>query len=101
MEKRIYKIASVCGSGYATSGWIAARLKDALQERGIEVDITEIKVMDLAMVVDNYDLVVSASELNDIYNVPVVASSSIITGIGFEETLEKIIGKLKEVDEKK
>jgi galactitol PTS system EIIB component len=101
MEKRAYKIASVCGSGYATSGWIAARLKDALQERGIEAEITEIKVMDLAMVVDNYDLVVSASELSDIYNVPVVASSSIITGIGFEETLAKIIGKLQEVDDKK
>ena len=101
MEKRAYKIASVCGSGYATSGWIAARLIDALQERGIEAEITEIKVMDLAMVVDNYDLVVSASELSDIYNVPVVASSSIITGIGFEETLAKIIGKLQEVDDKK
>jgi len=101
MENRIFKIASVCGSGYATSGWIAARLKDALQERGIEADITEVKVMDLAMVVDNYDLIVSASELSDIYSIPVVASSSIITGIGFEETLAKIIGKLQEVANKK
>ncbi len=97
--KKIYKIASVCGSGYATSGWIAARLKDALKEKDIEVDITEVKVMDLAMVVDNFDLVVSASELSDIYNVPVVASSSIITGIGFDETLAKIIRKLEEVKE--
>jgi len=97
--KKIYKIASVCGSGYATSGWIAARLKDALKEKDIEVDITEVKVMDLAMVVDNFDLVVSASELSDIYNVPVVASSSIITGIGFDETLAKIIQKLEEVKE--
>lgn len=99
--KRIYKIASVCGSGYATSGWIAAKLKDALVEKGIEVEITEVKVMDLAMVVDNFDLVVSASELNDIYSVPVVASSSIITGIGFDETLEKIVHKLQEVKDKK
>ena len=98
---RKYKIASVCGSGYATSGWIAAKLKDALTEKGIEVEITEVKVMDLAMVVENFDLVVSASELNDIYNVPVVASSSIITGIGFDETLEKIIKKLMEVENKK
>ncbi len=83
-SKRTYKIASVCGSGYATSGWIAARLKDALAEKNIEVEITEVKVMDLAMVVDNFDLIVSASELSDIYSVPVVASSSIITGIGFD-----------------
>ena len=100
-SNRVYKIASVCGSGYATSGWIAARLKDALNEKGFSVDITEVKVMDLAMVVDNFDLVVSASELSDIYGVPVVASSSIITGVGFDETLEKITKLLKEVPDKK
>jgi PTS system galactitol-specific IIB component len=94
---RPYKIASVCGAGYATSGWIAARLKDALEEKGIEAEINEIKVVDLALVAENYDLIVSASELSDIYNVPVVASSSIITGIGFDETLAKIIKKLEEV----
>lgn len=99
-SKKVYKIASVCGSGYATSGWIAARLNDALLEKGFEVEITEVKVMDLAMVVDNFDLIVSASELSNIYDVPVVASSSIITGIGFDETLEEIIGKLKEVKDK-
>lgn len=101
MENRIFKIASVCGSGYATSGWIAARLGDALKERNIDADISEVKVVDLALVAENYDLIVSASELSDIYNVPVVASSSIITGIGFDETLEKIIKKLEEVKDKK
>ena len=98
--ERVFKIASVCGSGYATSGWIATKPIDALEEHGIQAEIKEVKVMDLAMVVDNYDLVVSASELSDIYGVPVVASSSIITGIGFEETLKEIIEKLKEVEEK-
>ncbi len=95
-----FKIASVCGSGYATSGWIAAKLLDALQDKGIDAEITEVKVMDLAMVVENFDLIVSASELSDIYGTPVVASSSIITGIGFDETLEQIINKLKEVEDK-
>ena len=99
-QKRVYRIASVCGAGYATSGWIAAKLREALQEKNIEADITEVKVVDLALVAENYDLIVSASMLNDIYNVPVVASSSVITGIGFDETLETIIKKLKEVDDK-
>ena len=100
-NKRPYKIASVCGAGYATSGWIAVKLKEALQLKGIEVEITEVKVVDLALVAENYDLIVSASGLSDIYNVPVVASSSIITGIGFDETLAKIIKKLEEVEDKK
>jgi galactitol-specific phosphotransferase system IIB component len=71
------------------------------EERNIDADISEVKVVDLALVAENYDLIVSASELSDIYNVPVVASSSIITGIGFDETLEKIIKKLEEVKDKK
>lgn len=97
---KVFKIASVCGSGYATSGWIAAKLSDALEENGIRAEISEVKVVDLAMIADNFDLVVSASGLSDIYDVPVVASSSILTGIGFDETIKEIIEKLKEVENK-
>ena len=91
-----YRIASVCGSGYATSGWIAAKLRAALADKDIDADISEMKIMDLAMAAGNFDLIVSASKLSDIYGVPVIASSSIITGVGFEETLEKIIAALQE-----
>jgi galactitol PTS system EIIB component len=93
--KSRYRIASVCGSGYATSGWIAAKLRSALAVRGIEADISEMKIMDLAMAAGNFDLIVSASKLSDIYNTPVIASASIITGVGFEETLEQIIASLQ------
>ncbi len=92
-EKK-YKIASVCGAGYATSTWIARRLNDALTERGIDAEITEMKIMDLALSAGNYDLIVTASNLGDIYDVPVVVSTSIITGIGFEETVDKVISIL-------
>jgi len=97
---RKFRIASACGAGYATSGWIAAKLMDALQGKGIDADITEVKIMDLAMVAQDFDLIVSASQLSDVYEVPVVASSSIITGVGFDVTLEKIISILKMVEDK-
>jgi PTS system galactitol-specific IIB component len=86
-----YKIASVCGAGLATSTWIAMRLRDALTERGLEVDISELKIMDLALSATNYDLIVSASNLGQVYDVPVVVSTSILTGIGFDETVDKIV----------
>lgn len=90
IEKKVYKIASVCGAGLATSTWIAIKLKEALAERGLETEISEMKVVDLALSAFNYDLIVSASHLSDIYGVPVVESISIITGIGFDDTIEKI-----------
>jgi len=90
-QTRKYRIASVCGAGLATSTWIATRLNEALKERGLQVDITEMKIMDLALSASNYDLIVSASNLGQVYGVPVVVSTSILTGIGFDETVDKIV----------
>jgi PTS system galactitol-specific IIB component len=92
--KKKYKIASVCGSGYATSGLISAKLKTTLAGKGIDADFTELKIMDLAMTARNFDLIISASKLNDIYGVPVIPGLSILTGIGFEDTVETIISQL-------
>ncbi len=94
-QSRKYRIASVCGAGLATSTWIAQRLKDALNERGLEVDITEMKIMDLALSAGNYDLIVSASNLGQVYDAPTVVSTSILTGIGFDDTVDKIVQILK------
>lgn len=94
-RKRRYKIASVCGAGLATSTWIATKLADILAEHGIDADISEVKIMDLGMSADNYDLIVSASALGDAYGVPVVQTTSILTGIGLEETVGKILEVLR------
>ena len=86
-----YRIASVCGAGLATSTWIATRLRESLEARGLEVDITEMKIMDLALSATNYDLIVCASNLGQAYDVPVVRSTSILTGIGFDDTVDEIV----------
>lgn len=99
-EKRKYKVASVCGAGLATSTWIATRLKDSLAERGIDTEITEMKIMDLALSATNFDLIVSASNLGQVYDVPVVVSTSILTGVGFEDTVDEIVRILTRKEEK-
>ena len=89
-KNKKYKIASVCGAGLATSTWIATKLGQSLAERGIEAEITEMKIMDLALSASDFDLIVSASNLGNVYDVPVVVSTSILTGIGFDETVDQI-----------
>ena len=89
-EKKKYKIASVCGAGLATSTWIATKLSHSLAERGLEVEVTEMKIMDLALSASDFDLIVSASNLGDVYDAPTVVSTSILTGIGFDETVDEI-----------
>jgi PTS system galactitol-specific IIB component len=99
-NKKVYKIASVCGAGLATSTWIATKLKDKLAEQDIDADITEVKIMDLSLSASNYDLIVSASNLGDVYGVPVVVSTSILTGVGFEDTIKEIVKILEGSEDK-
>jgi PTS system galactitol-specific IIB component len=89
-----YKIASVCGAGLATSTWIATKLTQCLAERGLDVEVTEMKIMDLALSAGDFDLIVSASNLGSVYDAPTVVSTSILTGIGFDDTIEEIVGIL-------
>ena len=89
-----YKIASVCGAGLATSTWIATKLTESLAERGLDVEVTEMKIMDLALSAGDFDLIVSASNLGSVYDAPTVVSTSILTGIGFDDTIEEIVGIL-------
>jgi len=96
-----YKIASVCGAGLATSTWIANKLTQSLAERDIEAEITEMKIMDLALSASNFDLIVSASNLGNVYDAPVVVSTSILTGIGFEDTIDNIIEILRSKEDEK
>jgi PTS system galactitol-specific IIB component len=90
-EKKKYKIASVCGAGLATSTWIATKLAQSLGERGIDVAVTEMKIMDLALSAGDFDVIVSASNLGNVYDAPTVVSTSILTGIGFDETVDEIV----------
>jgi PTS system galactitol-specific IIB component len=94
-----YKIASVCGAGLATSTWIATKLTESLAERGIDVEVTEMKIMDLALSAGDFDLIVSASNLGNVYDAPTVVSTSILTGIGFDDTVDEIVGILTGEDE--
>ena len=67
---------------------------EELNARGIQVEVDQMKVIDLASKAENYDLIVTASKLNDVYHVPVVEGISIITGVGIDKTLEEVIQKL-------
>lgn len=89
--KKKYRIASVCGAGLATSTWIASELSDRLAERGIEAEIEEMKVVDLALAASNFDLIVCASNLGQVYDVPMVVTTSLLTGIGLDETIDEIV----------
>lgn len=92
MKKRI---AVVCGTGIATSTIVAEKVKNGLKTKGIDAEIIQCKIIELANYVDSIDLVVSTTFVNNKISVPVVSAINFITGLGEEETLNQIVSYLQ------
>lgn len=89
-----YNICVVCGAGFATSRLIAEQLKDLLEDRSIDANLTVTRVSDLGNV-SNYDVVVTSTLLPDNFDVPVIRATSFLTGIGMDKDLDRIIQVLE------
>ncbi|MGX7211225.1 PTS sugar transporter subunit IIB [Enterococcus innesii] len=90
------RILIACGNGIATSTVVASKVKDYLNENGIEVSTTQTKLMEVPSKVHDYDLLVTTGQFEgQTGEVPVVKGMPILTGIGSEQTMEEILNYLK------
>ena len=92
------KILSVCGSGTVTSSMVSSKVKDALKERGYDVECAESKpetALENAQM-GHYDVIVHTSPLpaGD-YPCPCISSFPCLTGMGEEEFFEQVAEALK------
>ena len=58
-------ILVACGNGIATSTVVASKIKTFLAEKGVEVETTQTKLMEVPGKVENYDLLVTTVSLKD------------------------------------
>jgi len=93
LEKK-YRIGVVCGAGMATSSVVAEKLKDELSKRGIEANIITVTAIDASSVAKDLDLIVTTTLLQSDLGVPIIRAISLLTGIGAEETIKKIVNTL-------
>lgn len=89
------RVAIVCGTGIATSTIVAEKVKTGLKARGVNAEILQCKVIELAGYADTLDLVVSTTFVSGKINVPVISAINLITGINEESILDEIASKLK------
>ena len=92
----VKKIVFVCATGIATSTLAAEKVIDYCKEKGIKIDWTQCNVASLPTHDGTADLIVSTTNVPYKMKTPVINALPIITGIGEEELLEKIVNKLKE-----
>lgn len=90
------RILVACGNGIATSTVVATKVRQFLEEQGIQAETTQTKLMEVPGRVQGYDLLVTTGQFEgQTGDVPVVKGMPILTGIGADQTLQEILSYLK------
>jgi len=84
-------ILVVCGSGIATSTAAVMELQSQLEDRGVEAEIIQCDVFTVEGNLKGVDLIASTCALTGSYPVPVVSVVPLLTGIGEDEVIDKIV----------
>jgi PTS system galactitol-specific IIB component len=90
------RVLVACGNGIATSTVVATKIREKCEDNGIPVSVTQCKLLEVDSKVEDYDLLVTTGKFQgEGIGIPVIGAMSLLTGIGEEETLEKIMSYLK------
>ncbi|ALN71523.1 MULTISPECIES: PTS sugar transporter subunit IIB [unclassified Aureimonas] len=93
MRKKTILIA--CGTAVATSTVVAVAIEEAMQERGIPVEIRQCKATEVRSLAEDADLVVATTPVPDDIGKPVFKGLPFLTGIGRDALIEEIAAALK------
>lgn len=88
MRKRVIV---ACAGAVATSSLIADRLQRFCRENGIEIEIIQCRLSEIASNLYGIDLIVPSSRVKRDYGVPMVFGMPFISGLGIEETKEEVL----------
>lgn len=90
------KILVACGNGIATSTVVATKIRDYLDERGVQVMTVQCKLMEVPSKVEDYDILVTTGQFEGLTgDVPIFKGMPLLIGIGADEFLESIYETIK------
>lgn len=89
------RILVACGAGIATSTVVCDRVEKLVKDNGIDAEVIQCKIAEVASKQEGADLIVSTTILPTTYNIPALKATAYITGIGTEKLDEKILSYLK------
>ena len=91
------RILVACGNGIATSTVVATKVKNYLEQKGLQVQTSQTKLMEVPGKVEGYDLLVTTGQFEgQTHGVPYVKGMPLLTGIGAQQALEEIYNILSE-----
>ncbi len=95
------KIVVVCGSGVAMAMHAAYKLREYLEKEKLSAHIDGCGNNELPGKITAYDIVVSNAQVTVKTDKPIFSAIPLITGVGEKELVEKIIVKVREIQEEK
>ncbi|ADQ14104.1 PTS sugar transporter subunit IIB [Halanaerobium hydrogeniformans] len=95
MKKK--KVLVACGSGIATSTLIMDKLKNGLEERGVDIELEQCKISEAKNYIEdlNLDIIILNGPVNSEYDIPAFSGVSFLTGVGEEKLLDEIEDELR------
>ena len=92
---RIYKIVVACGTAIATSTHVAIKVKELLEERGIQIHTIQCRVTEVPSLAPDADLVIATAQVPYDIDIPVIDGIPFLTGIGVKEVIDTIETSLR------
>jgi len=89
-------ILVACGTAIATSTVVAKAIEEALEQRGISVNIRQCKAAEVPSLSADADLIVTTTPVSVDKDIPVIHTLAFLTGIGKEDVIEQIVESLKD-----
>ena len=89
-------ILVACGTAIATSTVVAKAIEEALEDRGISVNIRQCKAAEVPSLVNDADLIVTTTPVTVDQDIPVIHTLAFLTGIGKEDVIEQIVEELQD-----
>lgn len=84
------KVIVACGGAVATSTIAANRIKELCAENDIDAEICQVRINEIASNLPA-DLIVTTSNCEEDFGVPLVKGMPFISGLGVEDTEDEIL----------
>ena len=89
------KVIVACGGAVATSTIAANKVVELAKENGIDIEICQIRISEIASNLSGAVLIVPTSKVKRDYGIPVITGMPFISGVGMVKTEAAILKVLQ------
>ncbi len=89
------KVIVACGGAVATSTIAANKVVELCKKNGIDVEICQVRISEIASNLSGTDLIVTTSKVKRDYGIPLITGMPFISGVGVDKTEAAILKVLQ------